>query len=111
MTYLPKLRFAKPFDSLPEFVKSVEPPAKVPPFIFLSSIDKKFNNEPEADRVSATPKQHRTQTCLAYLSAKAKSVPLLMRCERRLSRRRSWARQSSGALPIRIPKSGDSGYV
>ena len=30
-----------------------------------------------------------------------------MRCERRLSRRRSWARQSSGALPIRIPKSGD----
>ena len=22
----------------------------------------------------------------------------------------NWARQSSGALPIRIPKSGDSGY-
>ena len=25
--------------------------------------------------------------------------------------RRSWARQSSGALLIRIPKSGDSGYA
>ena len=63
MNCLLKRRFARLFDSLLEFVKSVEPPAKTSPFTFLSPIDKKFNDEPEGDGVSARLNNPLTNIC------------------------------------------------